>query len=45
MYHFHFRLINPDSLLLGTTPKERIIHSDAFFLICKKGEALILRRL
>lgn len=46
MPHFHFPSHKTGFLLLGCTQKERIIHMcDAFFLICPKGEALILRRL
>lgn len=46
MPYFHFLSYKTGFLLLGCTQKERIIHMcDAFFLICPKGEALILRRL
>lgn len=46
MTHFHSHSHKTGFLLLGCTQKERIIQMcDAFFLICPKGEALILRRL
>ena len=40
MPYFHFLSYKTGFLLLGCTQKERIIHSDAFFLICQKGKPL-----
>lgn len=41
MPYFHFHSHKNDFLLLGCTPKERIIPMcDAFFLICQKGKPL-----